>query len=52
MKKPIHKLNKPIFSFKITNMAVTRNSKILAAFNGKLGSAIAAQKVSPLNYGS
>ena len=51
MKKPIHKLEKPIFLFRRTHEAAVRNSKILAAFNGDLGAAIVAQKDIPVNYG-
>ena len=42
----------PIFSFKRTHEAAVRNSKILAAFKGDLGTAIAAHKEIPVNYGS
>ena len=49
---PIQKLEKPIFLFNRTNEAAVRKNKILVAFNGDLGAAIAAQKGSPLNYGS
>ena len=49
-KKPIQKLEKPIFLFKRTNKAADRNRKILAALNGNLGEAILAQKISPLKY--
>ena len=52
LKTPIQKLENPIFSFKRTNEAEVRNSKILAAFNGDLGATIASQNNSPLNYGS
>ena len=52
LKKPIQKLENPMLSFKITNKAEARDSKTLPAFNGDLGTAIAAQKGSPLNYGS
>ena len=47
---PIQKLDKPIFSFKITNDAESRNSKIPSEFNGNIGSEIAVQSKSPLNY--
>ena len=46
---PIQKLEKPIFSFKITNKEAVRNSKIRSAFNGESGVAIAATKGVPLN---
>ena len=52
LKIPIQKFENPIFSFKITHEAAVRNSKILAAFKGDLGAAIAAHKDSPVNYGS
>ena len=52
LKIPIQKFEKPIFSFKKTHEAAVRNSKILAAFKGDLGAAIAAHKDSPVNYGS
>ena len=52
LKTPIQKLENPIFSFKRTNEAEVRNSKILAAFNGDLGATIASQNNSPLNYES
>ena len=52
LKIPIQKFEKPIFSFKRTHEAAVRNSKILAAFKGDLGAAIAAHKDSPVNYGS
>ena len=48
LKTPIHKLENPIFSFRIINEAAARNSKILAAFYGDLGAEIVAQKDSPL----
>ena len=38
--------------FSRTKKAAVKNSKILAAFNGDLGAAIAAQKYSPLNQGT
>ena len=44
LKIPIHKFEKPIFSFKRTHEAVIRNKKILAAFKVGLGAAIAAHK--------
>ena len=50
LKIPIQKFEKPIFSFKRTHEAAVRNIKILAAFNGDLGSANAAHKDSPVNY--
>ena len=40
LKIPIQKLDKPIFSFKRTNNAAARNSKLLAAFNRNLGETI------------
>ena len=52
LKIPIQKFGKPIFSFKRTHEAAVRNSKIMAAFKGDLGAAIAAHKDSPVNYGS
>ena len=52
LKIPIQKFEKPIFSFKKTHEAAVRNSKILAAFKGDLGAAIAAHKDSPVNYKS
>ena len=52
LKTPIQKFGKPIFSFKRTHEAAVRNSKIMAAFKGDLGPAIAAHKDSPVNYGS
>ena len=52
LKTPIQKFEKPIFSFRRTHEASVRNSKILAAFKGDLGAAIAAHKESPVNYGS
>ena len=51
-KTPIQKFEKPIFSFRRTHEAAVRNSKILAAFKGDLGTAIAAHKDSPVKYGS
>ena len=48
---PIQTFEKPIFSFKRTHEAAVRNSKILAEFKGDLGTAIAAHKDSPVNYG-
>ena len=48
----IQKFEKPIFSFKRTHEAEVRKIKILAAFKGDLGAAIAAHKYSPVNYGS
>ena len=44
LKMPIKKLDTPNFSFKRTNKAADRNSKILSAFNGNLGAAIDEQK--------
>ena len=52
LKTPIQKFGKPIFSFKRTHEAAVRNSKIMVAFKGDLGPAIAAHKNSPVNYGS
>ena len=52
LKIPIQKFEKPIFSFKRTHQAAVRNSKILAAFKGDLGTSIAAQKDIPFNFGS
>ena len=51
LKIPIQKFGKPIFSFKRTHEAAVRNSKIMVAFKGDLGAAIAAYKDSPVNYG-
>ena len=48
LKTPIQKFENPIFLFRRTHEAAVRNSKILAAFKA----AIAAQKDSPVNYGS
>ena len=52
LKTPIQKFENPIFSFRRTHEAAVRNSKILAAFKGELGAAIAAHKDSPVNYRS
>ena len=52
LKMPIQKFEKPIFSFRITQEAAVRNSKILAALKGDLVPAIAAQKDIPVKYGS
>ena len=52
LKTPIQKSENPIFLFRRTHEAIVRNSKILAAFKAELGAAIAAQKHSPVNYGS
>ena len=52
LKKPLQKLENPIFSFKRTNKTAVSNSKILAAFNGDLSTSIDAQKTSPLKYRS
>ena len=41
LKIPIQELEKPMFLFRRTNEAAVRNIKILAAFNGDLGAAIA-----------
>ena len=49
---PIQKFENPFFSFKRTHDAAVSNRKILAAFKGDLGAAIAAHKDSPVNYGS
>ena len=38
-------------SFSRTNKSAVRNSKILTAFNGDLGTEIESQKYIPLNYG-
>ena len=51
LKIPIKKFGKPIFSFNRTHEAAVINSKIMAAFKGDLGTAIAAHKDSPFNYG-
>ena len=52
LKTPIQKSDNIIFSFRRTHVAAVRNSKILTAFKGDLGAAIAAQKYSSVNYGS
>ena len=52
LKIPIQKFEKPIFSFKRTYEAAVRNSKILTAFKGDLGAAIAVHKHIPVNHGS
>ena len=52
LKIPIQKFENTIFPFKRTHEAAVRNSKILAAFKGELGAAIAAHKDIPFNYGS
>ena len=52
LKTPAQKLKKTVFSFKRTNKAESKNSKILVALNGNLNTAIAEQNDSPLNYGS
>ena len=52
LKPPIQKVENPILSFKRTHEAAVRNSKILAAFKGDLGAAIAAHKDNRVNYGS
>ena len=52
LKIRLHKFEKPLFSFKRTHEAAVRNSKIMVAFMGDLGAAIAAHKDSPVNYGS
>ena len=52
LKIPIQKFGNPIFSFKRAHEAAVRNSKIMAAFKGDLGAEIAANKDSPVNYGS
>ena len=52
LKTPIQKLDKPTFFFNITNEATASNSNIILVLNGDLGAEIAAQKFSPLNYGS
>ena len=51
LKTPIHKFEKPIFSFRRTHEAAVRNSRILTDFKGTLGAAIAAHKDIPVNYG-
>ena len=51
LKIPIQKFDNPIFLFRRTHEAAVRNSKILAAFKGDLGAAIAAHKDSPVSYG-
>ena len=51
LKIPIQIFEKPIFSFKRTHEAAVKNSKILAAFKGDFGAAIAAHKDIPVNYG-
>ena len=50
IKIPIQKFGKPIFSLKRTHEAAVRNSKIMEAFKGDLGKAIADHKDSPVNY--
>ena len=52
LKIQVHKFEKPLFSLKRTHEAAVSNSKILAAFKGGLGAAIASHKYSPVNYGS
>ena len=52
LKTTIQRFENPIFSFKRTFEAAVRNSKILAAFKGKLCATIVAHKDSPVNYGS
>ena len=52
LKMPIQKFENLILSFRTTHEASVRNSKILAAFKGYLGAAIAAQKDSTVKYGS
>ena len=52
LKIPIQKFGKPIISFKRTLEEAVRNRKIMAAFKGDLGVAIAAHKDSPVNYRS
>ena len=52
LKIPIHKLDKPIFSFKRTNKASALNRKLLEAFNGNLVAEIKVPKGIPINYGS
>ena len=51
LKTQIKKFENPIFLFRRTHEAAVRNSKILAAFKGDLGAAIASHKDSPVNYG-
>ena len=50
LKTPIQKFKNPIFSFRRTHEAAVKNSKILAASKGDLGTAILAQKDSPVKY--
>ena len=50
--KPVKKLGKQVLPFKGTQEAAQKNSQILAAFNGNLGSGIEAQMGSPIYYGS
>ena len=52
LKTPIQKFVNPIFLLRRTHEAAVSNSKILAAFKGGLGAAIAAHKDRPVNYGS
>ena len=52
LKTPIQKFENPIILLSKTHEAAVRNSKILAAFKGDLGAAIAAQNDIPVNYGS
>ena len=49
LKTPIHKFEKPIFSFRRTHEAEVRNSKILATLKCDLGAAIRTHKDSPVN---
>ena len=49
LKTPIQKFENSIILFRITHEAAVRNRKILTAFKGDLGAAIAAQKYSPVN---
>ena len=51
LKTPIQKFEKPIFSFRRTHEAAVSNRKILAAFKGDLGAAIATHEDSPVTYG-
>ena len=52
LKTPIHKFEKPIFSFRRTHEAADKNRKILAVFKGELGTAIVSHKDRPINYRS
>ena len=52
LKTPIQKSENTILLFRRTHEAAVRKSKILAAFKGELDTVIAAQKGSPIKYGS